>query len=90
MTHFQLVLSRPEGNQSELGLINVDDEPMIDGQLLVDGEVLAFRGAKWLLKREQNGHELLRFTCTPVSAATEAASLLSPACSKVDQLAAKL
>ena len=67
MTHFQLVLSRPEGNQSELGLVNVDDEPMIDGQLLVDGEVVAIRGADWLLTREQNGHELLRFVCTPVA-----------------------
>lgn len=67
MTHFQLVLRRPDGNQSELGLNNADDEPMIDGQLLVDGEVLVFRGADWLLKREQNGHELLRFVCTPVA-----------------------
>ena len=67
MTHFQLVLRRPEGNQSELGLNNADDEPMIDGQLLVDGEVLVFRGADWLLKREQHGHELLRFVCTPVA-----------------------
>ena len=67
MTHFQLVLRRPEGNQSELGLNNADDEPTIDGQLLVDGEVLVFRGADWLLTREQHGHELLRFVCTPVA-----------------------
>ena len=72
MTHFQLVLRRPEGNQSELGLNNVHDEPMIDGQLLVDGEVVAFRGANWLLTREQNGHELLRFVCTPVAEPAEA------------------
>ena len=67
MTHFQLVLSRPEGNQSELGFINIDDEPMIEGQLLVDGGVVAIRGADWLLKREQHGHELLRFVCIPVA-----------------------
>ena len=42
-----------------------ENEPHIDGRLVIDGGTYPIRGVEWLLRREDAGEEP-RFVCTPV------------------------
>ena len=64
MTRFQLVFRRAgEAPRSEFHASSFDNEPHIDGRLVVDGETYTIGGVEWLLRREDIGHEP-RFVCT--------------------------
>ena len=66
MTHFQLVFRRNgEVVRSEFRASSFENEPHIDGRLVVDGETYPIRGVEWLVRCEDIGDEP-RFVCTPV------------------------
>ena len=66
MTHFQLVFRRNgEDTRSEFRASSFENEPHIDGRLVVDGETYPIRGVEWLVRCENIGDEP-RFVCTPV------------------------
>lgn len=66
MTRFQLVFRRDgEVARSEFRASSFENEPHIDGRLVVDGETYPIRGVEWLVRREDTGDEP-RFVCTPV------------------------
>ena len=45
-------------------------EPVIDGKLIVDGEVYVIRGVEWLLTADHIG-DTKRFRCTLVAQSVE-------------------
>ena len=66
MTRFQLVFRRDgEVTRSEFRSSSFENEPHIDGRLVIDGGTYPIRGVEWLLRREDVGDEP-RFVCTPV------------------------
>ena len=71
MTRFQLVFRHPDGDRSEFRDNSVDDEPRLEGRLVVDGETHIIRGVEWFLRREDIGHTP-RFVCTLVTEPSEA------------------
>jgi hypothetical protein len=70
MTRFQLVFRRNgDVTRSEFRASSFENEPHIDGRLVVDGETYAIRGDKWVVSREDGGAEP-RFVCTLLGEAT--------------------
>ena len=66
MTHFKLVFRRNgEVVRSEFRASSFENEPHIDGRLVVDGETYPIRGVEWLVRWEDIGDEPT-FVCTPV------------------------
>ena len=66
MTRFQLVFRRDgEVTQSEFRASSFENEPHIDGRLVIDGGTYPIRGVEWLLRRADVGDEP-RFVCTPL------------------------
>ena len=66
MTRFQLVFRRDgEVTRSEFHASSFENEPHIDGRLLIDGGTYPIRGVEWLLRREDVG-DGPRFVCTPL------------------------
>ena len=66
MTRFQLVFCRNgEVPRSEFHASSFENEPHLDGRLVVDGETYPIGGVEWLVKCENIGDEP-RFGCTPV------------------------
>ena len=66
MTRFQLVFRRNgEVTRSEFRASSFENEPHIEGRLVVDGETYPIHGVEWLVRREDTGDEP-RFVCTPV------------------------
>ena len=66
MTRFHLVFRRNgEVTRSEFRASSFENEPHIDGRLVIDGGTNPIRGVEWLLRREDAGEEP-RFVCTPV------------------------
>ena len=64
MTHFQLVFRRNgEVVRSEFRASSFENEPHIDGRLVIDGETYPIGGAEWLVRREDTGDDA-RFVCT--------------------------
>lgn len=71
MTRFQLVFRSGGTERIETRDDNLDDEPHIDGRLVVDGDVYVIRGVDWLLTADDVG-ETKRFLCTLVAQPADA------------------
>ena len=70
MTRFQLVFRRNgEVTRSEFHASSFENEPHIDGRLVVDGETYPIGGVEWQVRREDTGDNP-RFVCTPVGEPT--------------------
>ena len=69
MTRFQLVFRENGVDRIETHDNNVAGEPVIDGKLIVDGEVYEIRGVEWLLTADHIGDT--RFLCTLVAQPVE-------------------
>jgi hypothetical protein len=65
MTRFQPVLRRDGERDQTEHHSNDDDEPKIDGRLIVDRETYVIRGMEWLVRRDDRG-SASRFVCTLV------------------------
>jgi len=70
MTRFQLVFRENGVDRIETHDNNVAGEPVIDGKLIVDGEVYVIRGVEWLLTADHIG-DTKRFLCTLVAQPVE-------------------
>ena len=71
MTRFQLVFRRDgEVTRSEFHASSFENEPHIDGRLVIDGGTYPIRGVEWLLRREDVG-DGPRFVCTPLGEPAE-------------------
>ena len=70
MTRFQLVFRENGVDRIETHDNNVAGEPVIDGKLIVDGEVDVIRGVEWLLTADHIG-DTKRFLCTLVAQPVE-------------------
>ena len=70
MTRFQLVVRENGVDRIETHDNNVAGEPVIDGKLIVDGEVYVIRGVEWLLTADHIG-DTKRFLCTLVAQPVE-------------------
>jgi len=70
MTRFQLVFRENGVDRIETHDNNVAGEPVIDGKLIVDGEVYVIRGVEWLLTADHIG-DTKRFRCTLVEQSVE-------------------
>jgi hypothetical protein len=66
MTRFQLVFKYPDGDWSEIRETNVDGEPHINGELIVDGQTYLIKGVEWLVRSDDVGDSMRRFMCTLV------------------------
>jgi hypothetical protein len=64
MTRFQLIFRHAEGDRPELWDNNDDDDPHIDGKLIVDGETYRIRGVDWIVRSDDIGDAMKRFVCT--------------------------
>ena len=74
MTRFQLVFRRAgedsgEDTRSEFRASSFENEPHIDGRLVVDGETYPIGGVEWQVRREDTGDNP-RFVCTLVGEPT--------------------
>jgi hypothetical protein len=70
MTCFQLVFCRNgEVPRSEFHASSFENEPHLDGRLVVDGGTYPIGGVEWLVRREDTGDEP-RFVCTLVGEPT--------------------
>ena len=63
---FQLVFRSGDGEQTETRDTNSDDEPHVDGKLIVGGQTYLIRGVDWLLTADDFGYTK-RFLCTLVA-----------------------
>jgi len=70
MTRFQLVFRENGVDRIETHDNNVAGEPVIDGKLIVDGDVYVIRGVEWLLTADHIG-DTKRFLCTLVAQPVE-------------------
>ena len=70
MTRFQLVFRENGVDRIETHDNNLAGEPVIDGKLIVDGEVYVIRGVEWLLTADHIG-DTKRFLCTLVAQPVE-------------------
>ena len=70
MTRFQLVFRENGVDRIETHDNNVAGEPVIDGKLIVDGEVYVIRGVECLLTADHIG-DTKRFLCTLVAQPVE-------------------
>ena len=70
MTRFQLVFRENGVDRIETHDNNVAGEPVIDGKLIVDGEVYVIRRVEWLLTADHIG-DTKRFLCTLVAQPVE-------------------
>lgn len=70
MTRFQLVFRENGVDRIETHDNKVAGEPVIDGKLIVDGEVYVIRGVEWLLTADHIG-DTKRFLCTLVAQPVE-------------------
>ena len=70
MTRFQLVFRENGVDRIETHDNNVAGEPVIDGKLIVAGEVYVIRGVEWLLTADHIG-DTKRFLCTLVAQPVE-------------------
>ena len=70
MTRFQLVFRENGVDRIETRDNNLDGEPRIDGQLIVDGEVYVIKGVEWLLTADHMG-DTKRFLCMLVAQPAE-------------------
>lgn len=64
MTRFQLVFRYPDGDRAEIRHTNGDGDPHLDGTLIVDGETYVIEGAEWLVRSDDIGDSMQRFSCT--------------------------
>ena len=66
MTRFQLVFHNADGDSSEIRETNLDGEPHINGELIVDGQTYAIQGVEWIVRSDDIGDSMRRFVCTVV------------------------
>jgi hypothetical protein len=66
MTRFQLVFRHADGDWSENRENNVDGEPHINGELIVDGETYVIKDVEWIVRSDDIGDAMRRFMCTLV------------------------
>ena len=72
LTRFQLVFEGgPQGHQTEFRENSLQDEPHIDGRLIVDDRTYVIRGIEWIVRRADDGGETPRFVCTFVAEVAE-------------------
>ena len=64
MTRFQLVFQNADGHSS--GETNLEGEPHINGELIVDGQTYAIQGVEWIVRSDDIGDSMRRFVCTLV------------------------
>jgi hypothetical protein len=64
MTRFQLVFRHADGDWSEIRESNLDGEPHINGELIVDGRTYAMKGVGWIVRTDDIGDSMRRFVCT--------------------------
>ena len=73
MTRFQLVFRHADGDSSGFRENNVDGEPHINGELIVDGQTYAIKGVEWIVRSDDIGDSMTRFVCTLVVDPTDGA-----------------
>ncbi len=66
MTRFQLVFRTADGDWSQIRESNVDGEPHVNGELIVDGRTYVIKGVEWLVRSDDIGDSMRRFVCTVV------------------------
>jgi hypothetical protein len=64
---FQLIFRNARGDRFELHDVG-HDEPTVDGQVIVDGEIVAIHGSLWRATRIE-GYGVTGFVVTPADSA---------------------